>query len=643
MKNYLVIRVVLLFLFYNTKVEAQWGNQWVLGNNTGLDFNNPGLPQPWEPNGLEGLGGSSVICDDSGQAILYSDGEFSYNKLHQQMPNGFDLGTQNTAQTQNSIIIPHPDGSNRFYIFAVDECYDLLDTTFCSDLGNYGGVIWAIVDMNLEGGLGDVVIKQQHLYYPTCSKITATRHCNGIDWWVITKEYNSNRFITYLVDANGINPLPVSSPIGLNHPFNYPFEHGSNAKRGQMKVSSDGKLLGVKAFSPCITQLFHFNNQTGVVYNQIFTDYHDTLSQNVSVNFDYGEGLSFSPDNTKLYVNYGSFALNLVQYDISILDSVGIMNSKLNVLQNSPIGWRSVGTMQNGPDNKLYFHIQDSLYTQRLSWIENPNKLGMACSPSFTYLQHTNDSIFYPVGTPNIIDCILAREHKGALLLPNCSGGIDSLFFTDTLMNVVHPFTWDFGDPASGVNNTSTEHFPTHNFSAPGFYTVTLTVQNDCDGYMVTQQVNIGSNVPIVPTISINGISLQSSNAINYQWFLNNNAIAGATNQLYTPLQSGYYSVLVNDSNGCVVQSQEFYFVVTALNQKLVANDLKVIPNPAHQSISISSKKFIAHISILDMAGRIVIQSVENKNIDVSFLNSGIYFLQAISDNEIIRTKFVKN
>jgi hypothetical protein len=101
--------------------------------------------------------------------------------------------------------------------------------------------------------------------------------------------------------------------------------------------------------------------------------------------------------------------------------------------------------------------------------------------------------------------------------------------------------------------------------------------------------------------------------------------------------------VLVTDSNGCLAQSQEFYFAVTNLNQKLVAYDLKVIPNPAQQSISIVSNKFISNISIVDMAGRMVIQSAENKNIDVSFLNSGIYFLQANSNNEIIRTKFVKN
>ena len=35
---------------------------------------------------------------------------------------------------------------------------------------------------------------------------------------------------------------------------------------------------------------------------------------------------------------------------------------------------------------------------------------------------------------------------------------------------------WNFGDPASGFYNTAATKFPTHAFSAPGNYTITLTV-----------------------------------------------------------------------------------------------------------------------------------------------------------------------
>jgi PKD repeat protein len=52
-------------------------------------------------------------------------------------------------------------------------------------------------------------------------------------------------------------------------------------------------------------------------------------------------------------------------------------------------------------------------------------------------------------------------------------------------------WSWNFGDPAS-ASNTSTLNNPTHQYSAPGTYTVTLQVQ-DADGQLatVTQQVTV--------------------------------------------------------------------------------------------------------------------------------------------------------
>lgn len=59
-----------------------------------------------------------------------------------------------------------------------------------------------------------------------------------------------------------------------------------------------------------------------------------------------------------------------------------------------------------------------------------------------------------------------------------CAG--DEVLFTDRATFIpsisISDWQWDFGDPASGAANSSTESNPTHTFSAPGDYAVTLTV-----------------------------------------------------------------------------------------------------------------------------------------------------------------------
>ena len=42
-------------------------------------------------------------------------------------------------------------------------------------------------------------------------------------------------------------------------------------------------------------------------------------------------------------------------------------------------------------------------------------------------------------------------------------------------------WSWNFGDPQSGAANGSTERNPSHQYAAPGTYTVTLTV-TDANG-----------------------------------------------------------------------------------------------------------------------------------------------------------------
>ncbi|RYE20708.1 MAG: PKD domain-containing protein, partial [Sphingobacteriales bacterium] len=93
---------------------------------------------------------------------------------------------------------------------------------------------------------------------------------------------------------------------------------------------------------------------------------------------------------------------------------------------------------------------------------------------------------------------------------PGCAG--QNICFTNTTVagntgsncSPITAYLWNFGDPASGANNTSTEQNPCHVFSAPGTYTVTLTSSNPCGPSVATQVVCIAA--PIAPAFTVNNI-----------------------------------------------------------------------------------------------------------------------------------------
>lgn len=91
-----------------------------------------------------------------------------------------------------------------------------------------------------------------------------------------------------------------------------------------------------------------------------------------------------------------------------------------------------------------------------------------------------------------------------------CGAATASLVYTTCLGPVVIPisspllagsptFLWNFGDPASGINNTSTIGNTTHVFSGQGTYTVTLVI------------TNAGQTDTIINTVVINTVLYDSS------------------------------------------------------------------------------------------------------------------------------------
>ena len=120
---------------------------------------------------------------------------------------------------------------------------------------------------------------------------------------------------------------------------------------------------------------------------------------------------------------------------------------------------------------------------------------------------------------------------------------------------------WDFGDPASGADNTSTVLSPTHLYAVPGTYTVSL-VANDPNTCNKTDRKEFVINVyekpdanfsysPLSPIVNTPNIftNLSSPNAVRFKWLFGDGDSVVTTSR--ADLQHQYNST--GTFNACLV------------------------------------------------------------------------------------------
>jgi gliding motility-associated-like protein len=147
-----------------------------------------------------------------------------------------------------------------------------------------------------------------------------------------------------------------------------------------------------------------------------------------------------------------------------------------------------------------------------------------------------------------------------------CSPPYAVQFFDSSISVNGLSYQWNFGDPASGANNTSTDRNPIHIFSGPGVYHVSLTIRDTLCNQTATitknnyiRVGNITANFSISPATACAGSPVQftdssTGNPVSWLW---NFGVAGASstqqNPSYTYANPGTYTVSlrVTDAAGC--------------------------------------------------------------------------------------------
>ncbi len=190
---------------------------WLLGYNdhdndtimgTKIDFN---YSPPRITNHRRNLNfliaANSSICDDSGTLQCYTNGVNVMNNADQLMQNGYHLLNCDTAYgcypAQGVLTLPFP-GAPRKYVMLMEQYFQKpipgagLDTFLY--VGGGFPLTYNVIDMAANSGLGNIVVRKDTLLSDTLTgHLTAVRHANGRDWWILEPRNFNIRLLAKVV------------------------------------------------------------------------------------------------------------------------------------------------------------------------------------------------------------------------------------------------------------------------------------------------------------------------------------------------------------------------------------------------------------------------------------------------------------
>jgi len=434
-----------LFLTFTLQTPVVFGqlqnNNWVFGYGARVNFSGP-IPVGSSNAAINSNESTASVSDPAtGQLLFYTDGRKVWNANNDVMPNGSNLlgGFYNSC-TQGALIVPFSEDNQRYYLFTLEE----LEALSLSPVVD-NGLRYSVIDMTLNGGLGDVQVATMNTPLATdlTEKLIVIRSAEIQGFWVIAHKKNANEFLAWKIDACGVNAQPVISTVGSIFAIS-PFFGATEAWSGAMDASPDGNRIGMPIDWSDRIEFFDFNKTTGVVSNPLTVN----VTDDSTPPFLRKYGACFSPDGSKFYYTY-----------------VAIGNAG------------------------------------RLDEISNPNSLGLGCG------YEDNAVSFNPatcqLGLPAQVPLGGFEASSLITFLPD-SCLQSSISFSIATASPINQINWNFDDPTSGANNSSSDLNPSHQFSEIGTYQITATIDFDCFTQTITQNISLfDCSDVIIPSLPI--------------------------------------------------------------------------------------------------------------------------------------------
>ena len=502
----------------------EWGNIHFNFNSV----NRPEIEEIFNSNMNFDITNSS-ISDSSGNLVCYTNGVKIFDKNHHLVENGSNLVMPFTdddyTYPQGALILPKPGTNNQYIQFSIEE-------------KQYNPIVgWKLFCHYINIGDDDkikVVLKRQLQIQDSLAYglLSAVKHANGRDWWILIPKFDSNIYYRILLSKNTLN----IDTFGVN----------SKASKGlgQCCFSNDGSkyILAIDKYfdQPAKIYLYDFDRCTGTLYNQ-------RIKEIDSPGANFGAGCAVSADSKYLYAFHTAVTY---QYDLTAPDIfatetlVGEYDGFISGNQSSYFMFGQLGA-----DGRIYISSWNGTF--HVHKINHPERSGITCE----LINHAIESpVYLTEGIPSFPNFRLGPidgsvcDSLGFDNHPLCNwrweqeDTLSPLQVTFTDLSSYEPanWFWDFGDGTGSL-----DRYPNHIYAAPGVYEVCLTVSNEYDSDTYCQVVNLG----------VSGLETPATQAVVSVW------PNPFTDQLGVDISSAVWSPVIRlyDVSGrCVLQQKGY-------------------------------------------------------------------------------------
>ncbi len=319
---------------------------------------------------------NSAFSDDNGHLLFYTNGSSIANKYHEKIENSDTLNPSYYSLVQapdvldggyramqGTLVLPSFGNDSVFYLF-----HSTIDTAFIIDSKYYYKYLkLTTIDIAANAGHGKVISKNQKIWNGInyMGNITACKHANGRDWWILEGHRGDNCYSRSLFSPTGISSEEIQCIGNIQD---------SVSIYSNLFTPDGSKYIVSGAYNTGV-YIYDFDRCSGLLSNEKHIDF-PYLADSFWVLFS-----AVSANSRYLYV---TTVKRLYQFDLWASDIaasrilIAIPDTAIpdDIIFRSLI---SIGQISLAPNGKIYIGADQVSVQSYFHIIDNPNFGGVNC------------------------------------------------------------------------------------------------------------------------------------------------------------------------------------------------------------------------------------------------------------------------